>query len=943
MRTLLQHLRLFLLPLALLTTGAPASASDFLVAGPGETIPLVLAAEDALGVERAARDFQDDIERVTGRRPEMLRALPGTGTAVIIGTLGHSPLLDDLIARGKLDVRDLEGRWEAFLHEVVEAPAPGLDRALVIAGSDRRGTMFGLYTLSEEFGVSPWYWWADIPVKQSASVSVVPVRRVEAPVVQYRGIFLNDEAPALSGWAAEKFGDINSGMYVHVFELLLRLRANFLWPAMWNNAFHDDDAASGPLAHEYGIVMSTSHHEPMMRAHQEWYRYGEGPWNYDTNGEVLRRFWRDAIRERKDFESVITLAMRGDGDEAMEEGTNVALLERIVADQRAILTGEFDRPLEDVPQVWALYKEVQDYYEHGMRVPDDVILLWCDDNWGNIRRLPTPEERGRAGGAGVYYHFDYVGGPRSYKWINVTPLTKVWEQMHLAWKHEANRIWVVNVGDLKPMELPTDFFLAMAWDPAAMPYERALDYSREWSARNFGEAHASELGTLLDGYARLNRQRTPEMMDPGTYSLLNYREAERIAGEWAGLVRLAEDLRGRIDAKARDAYFQLYYYPVVASATVREIFIAAGRNHLYRLQGRTEARTQAERARALFDRDEALKKEFHSLGDGRWNHQMAQINLGYTYWQQPPIESLPALYDVRPAEGAEAGLAVEGSPIGWPRWGSPAPRLPTLDSFARPTRWLELFNRGETPFRFEATTSVPWLRLSAREGLVTESFRLEVEVDWDRAPHGSSTQEIVLTGGGQRFVVSVPVFHPSSPTPAELAGRYVESDGHLAMEAPRYNRARESQGIGWKALPGHGQALGGMMIEPVTAAPIEPGGDSPRLEYDFYSFSSGEAKVLFHFAPSLDIQSGEGLRFAYSLNDGPPRVLRVDTWKTLQTWEAAVGRDRQEVTATINLPVAGTHTLKVWAVTPGVVLHRVLIDFGGLRPSYLGPPESPRF
>ena len=729
---------LSLLLITVLAHSAPLAADDFTISAPGLRVPLVVSEGEAPGVARVVRDFQDDLVRVTGRRPDILHTPPASGTAVIIGTVGHSKLLDRLVEAGKFDVSDLEGRWEAFRHEVVDDPLPGLDRALVIAGSDRRGTIYGLYTLSEEFGVSPWYWWADVPVLPRDTLSVSPERRTEAPTVQYRGIFLNDEAPALSGWAQEKFGGINSKMYVHVFELLLRLRANYLWPAMWNNAFNDDDPESPRLAHEYGIVMGTSHHEPMIRAHQEWYRYGQGPWNYATNEDVLRDFWRTGIEERAPYENIITLAMRGDGDEAMSEETNTALLERIVADQRGIIEDVTGKPAEEIPQLWALYKEVQDYYENGMRVPDDVTLLWCDDNWGNIRRLPTPEERNRSGGAGVYYHFDYVGGPRSYKWLNVQPLSKIWEQMHLAWKHEANRIWIVNVGDLKPMEFPIDFFLTMAWDPAEMPYERVDDFGREWAAEAFGDAHAAEIAALLDGYTKLNRHRTPEMMEPDTYSLVNYREAERISAQWAELVGRANVVRDTIAPEARDAYFQLVYYPVAASAVVRDLYVAAGRNHLYRLQGRTETQAQADRARHLFARDEALKEEYHALGNGRWNHQMDQINLGYTYWQQPPIESLPALHEIRANKGGVAGLAIEGSEVGWPLWGAPAPALPPMDPFARPSRWIELFNRGDTPFAFEAEASVPWLQLTTSSGRVESSVRLEVSVDWDSAPTGEN-------------------------------------------------------------------------------------------------------------------------------------------------------------------------------------------------------------
>lgn len=433
----------------------------------GSSATMFVDPGDHVGVLRAARDLQEDIARVTGLSPglETSRSVAGRDV-VVIGSLDQSELITGLVRDGKLDVIAIEGAWEAYLIEVVTSPWPGVDRALVIAGSDKRGTIYGVYEMSEQIGVSPWYWWADVAVKRQTSLFARAGRHVDTgPAVKYRGVFLNDEAPALTGWVRERFGGYNHAFYEHVFELLLRLKGNYLWPAMWDAAFGEDDSENAALADEYGIVMGTSHHEPMSRAHKEWRRHGVGAWDYGTNAEELRQFWAAGVRRGRRYESIISLGMRGDGDRPMSEQENVALLERVVADQRTILAAEANAEVAQVPQLWALYKEVQGYYEQGMRVPDDVTLLWADDNWGNIRRLPTAEERDRIGGAGVYYHFDYVGGPRSYKWLNTVPIPKIWEQMHLAWRYGADRIWIVNVGDLKPLEFPMEFFLRLAWNP----------------------------------------------------------------------------------------------------------------------------------------------------------------------------------------------------------------------------------------------------------------------------------------------------------------------------------------------------------------------------------------------------------------------------------------------------------------------------------------------
>ena len=918
----------------------------------GAAAPILIDNADWPGVIRAAGDLAGDIQRVAGVAPELRAGPPQPAAqAVIIGTVGRSPLIDGLIRTGKLDAHAIAGRWEAFMLAVVETPVAGVDRALVIAGSDKRGTIYGIYEVSQQIGVSPWYWWADVPTPRRDALHVKAGLKLvdDGPTVKYRGIFLNDEAPALSGWAREKFGGINAEMYERVFELMLRLRANYLWPAMWDNAFFTDDPRSAPMADEWGIVMGTSHHEPMMRAHKEWRTTGEGPWNYATNEAVLREFWAEGVRRNKDFETITTLAMRGDGDEAMSEDTNVALLERIVADQRAILKREVGPGLEDIPQVWALYKEVQDYYERGMRVPDDVTLLWCDDNWGNIRRLPTPAERARVGGAGVYYHFDYVGGPRNYKWLNTVPITKIWEQMHLAWRHEATRIWIVNVGDLKPMEFPTEFFLAYAWDPERWPGERLDEYGRAWAAREFGPEHAVEVSALIHGYTRLNGRRKPEMLAPDTLSLVNYREAERVLAEWRDLVSRAEKLQRRIAPAARDAFFQLVLYPVKASATVQELYVAAGLNRLYTRQGRAAANTQIEIARDLFARDGQLADDYHALAGGKWNHMMDQINLGYTYWQQPDIEAMPAMTEVRPGVEAAMAVSIEGTETAWPSYGAGRATLPALDAIQQGSRWIEVFNRGRRSFAYKAVSSHPWLKVTPATGQVDEMARLVVTVDWASAPAGDSEGSIrIESAAGAPITVHLPVRKPEEPAGGFDA--FVVTDGHIAIEAPAFDRAVTDGEVAWQTLEGFGRTTGGVMAVPVTAGPRQPGGASPRLEYATWFFEPGEVSVELHCAPSLDFQSGDGLQVAVSFDEETPQVIKLGTWTTLQTWEKAVADGVRRITSRHTLRQPGRHVLKVWMVTPGVVLERIVIDArpgvagkaGGVRPSYLGPPATVR-
>ena len=908
----------------------------------GTAASLWLDANDHAGVIRAAGDVQADVERVTGIRPALAtQDRPGGKVLILAGTLGKSRMIDELVARNRIKVNDVRGKWESFLIEVVDRPFEGVERAIVIAGSDKRGTIYGLYDLSTQIGVSPWYWWADVPVVRRDAVYVKRGRHVVGePVVKYRGIFLNDEAPALSGWSREKFGGFNHKFYGHVFELILRLRGNYLWPAMWGSAFNDDDPRNAPLADEYGIVMGTSHHEPLMRAHDEWRRYGKGPWDYSKNAAELQKFWRSSVERTRDYENIISIGMRGDGDEAMSEETNVALLEKIVADQRAILGEVKGRDPAQIPQLWALYKEVQGYYERGMRVPDDVTLLWCDDNWGNIRRLPTPAERNRAGGAGVYYHFDYVGGPRNYKWLNTVPIAKIQEQMNLAWQYDANRIWIVNVGDLKPMEFPIEFFLTMAWNPSRWSYDRLDEYSQTWAAREFGAGHAKEIAALIDGYTKLNSRRKPEMLAPDTFSLVNYDEAGRILGEWRDLVARATKLQAQLPPESHDAFFQLVAYPVRASAALQEMYVAVGRNRLYAQQGRSDATGEAQKAREWFGVDGELAKEYHSLRNGKWNHMMAQVNIGYTTWQQPEIEVMPAVSEVRPRSGASPAMAIEGNEIAWPSYGAKPAVLPPLDNVQHGTRWLELFNRGDASYTYTASADQPWVSIDASSGTVSDTVRLVLSADWAAAPVGNSTVAVRIEAStGEALTATLPITK-SAEGPAKGFKGHVESDRHVAIEAIHFTRAVNEGNVSWKVLPDFGRTAGGVTVFPVTAATRVPGPNTPRLEYDLYIASTGEVQVELHCAPSLDFQSGDGLRIAVSVDDAAPQVLKLDTWATLQTWERSVAEGIRRVMSRHTIDKPGKHTLKVWLVTPGVVLERLIVDAGGVRPSYLGPPES---
>ena len=931
-------------PASLFALGQPRYV--FPTSGPG-SFPIVhnksVAAvyvdpSDFPGVARAANTLRGDIARVSGLTPT--QAL-GARETIIAGTIGKNAIIDRLIRERRIDVSGIVGKWESFLIQVVPHPQSGIDSALVIAGSDKRGTIYGIYDLSEQIGVSPWYYWADVPVVHRDALFVRPGRYVEEePAVKYRGIFLNDEAPALTGWVKATYGNYNHEFYEKVFELLLRLKANYLWPAMWNNAFNEDDPLNAKLADEYGIVMGTSHHEPMLRAQQEWKRHGKGPWDYSRNEDVLRAFWEEGVRRNKAYESIITLGMRGDGDMPMSRESNTALLERIVADQRKIIAAEVNPDVTKVPQDWALYKEVQEYYEKGMRVPDDVTLLWCDDNWGNIRRLPTPEERKRGGGAGIYYHFDYVGGPRNYKWIDTNPIPKVWEQMHLAAEYGANRIWIVNVGDLKPMEFPTEFFLSLARDPARWPKEKLGEFTELWAAREFGRAHAAEIAGVVAKTLKYNGRRKPELLEPSTYSLIDYQEADRLVADYDAIVSRAEAIERELPAEARDAFFELVLHPAKANAIVTAMYVAAAKNHLYVAQGRASANDMAARTRQLFQADADLTDRFnHTLAHGKWDHMMDQTHIGYTYWQEPPKNTMPPVTELALPATASMGVAIEGSSAAWPGSARPAV-LPTFDSYNEPRHFIDVFNRGRAPFEFTAAASAPWIVLSATRGSVEKEARLRVSVDWDKAPPGGDKGAVTIAGAGAApIAVEVDVFYPNRPSGSEIKG-FVETSGYVSMEAEHYTRKVDAGPVKWERIPDYGRTLSAMSIFPVTAESVMPPAGAPCLEYRMFLFHAGRVEVEAILSPTLNFTPERGLRYAISFDDEPPQVIDALAHNEQGDWETSVKDSVRKVRSAHTLAAPGIHTLKFRMVDPGIVLEKLVVDLGGIKPSYLGPPES---
>jgi hypothetical protein len=944
------------------------TVNGFCISASGRSVPLLISSTDYPGVIRAFRDLQRDIDAVTNVKPMLfIDTIPAGRKILIAGTIG-SPIIDKLVKSGLL-MNDIEGKWETYRIQVVKNPFPGIDEALVIAGSDKRGAVYGIYELSKKIGVSPWYWWADVKPNHLDVICVKEgIFSDGPPSVKYRGIFLNDEAPDLTNWIYAKFGTVTPGdhppipngianynhqFYSRVFELILRLKGNYLWPAMWNNAFNEDDSLNARLADEYGIVMGTSHQEPMIRAQKEWDRRFKstlGSWNYVKHGDTLRQFWREGIRRNKSYESIITLGLRGADDTEMAPGgpeANRSLLEEIVNIQRGIIADEINKNVTRVPQMWCLYKEVQDYYKAGMRVPDDVTLLWAEDNWGNIRRLPTKDEQTRSGGAGIYYHFDYHGGPRSYQWINSNPIPKIWDQMSLARQYGADRIWIVNAGHLKGYEFPIEFFMNLAWYKDSLTHSNLQEYTRTWSEEQFGEANSEEIANVISKYTQYNGRRKPELLAPNTYSLSNYREAETIVNDYQLLAKKAENIYNQLPENKRDAFYQLVLFPVKACALVNELYFTAGKNELYFNQGRISTNDMAVKTRLLFQEDTSLMGYFNNkFANGRWQHFMDQPHLGYTGWRDPPYNSLEAIHlkQIKPSDKPLMGVSIEGSEKSWPDASEKA-ILPEFDVYNRQTYYVEIFSKGKSEFTFRVSTKNKWLNISEIRGTAYPDKRIWVSINWEKVPKGRTNGMLKITGASGEVQVNIFVNNPMQPSAEQLDG-FVESNGCVSMEAEHFTKntdgIRQSR---WERIEDYGHTLSGMRAYSNVYDSLIPGINAACLEYKMYLFTSGDIEINPVFAPSLNFMPNRNVRYAISIDDEKPQIITLipgdyDAKNGNTDWEKTVSDNFRRGFSHHSTSLPGYHTLKIWMMDPGIIMQKIVVNTGGVKPSYLGPPES---
>lgn len=952
---------------------SPKTKYAFTLASPRQTAAILYDASDAAVVKRAAELFAADVEAVTGRYPRVTSATGETGPAVIVGTVGGSALIRRLAEAGKIDTAPLEGAWERYLIQTVANPLPGIRKALVIAGSDRRGAAYGLFTLSELIGVSPWYWWADVPVKKHAALHVdAPPTYSQTPSVRYRGIFLNDEDWGLTPWASQTFeperGNIGPRTYAKVCELLLRLKANYLAPAMHPVSTSFNQIPENKLvADTFAIVMGSTHCEPLLlNTASEWDTQTMGPWNYDKNKEGINRVLTQRVRENSPYENVYTLALRGLHDGAMSTTLpmheKVRMLQQALLDQRRILAENIDRPVETVPQAFTPYKEVLEIYSNGLELPDDITIVWPDDNYGYMKRLSGVREQQRTGRSGVYYHVSYLGVPHSYLWFSTTPPSLMYEELRKAYDTTADRLWLVNCGDLKGSEMQVSLFLDMAWDIGRFTADNVVTYPARWLAGIFGEAYYDRLEAMTREHLRLAFPRKPEYMGWGyhwnrfdhnceqltdtDFSFTNYDEAQRRLEAYRQLGARAEALLHEIGDEARPAFYQLVYYPLRGAELMNRMTLGGQRNRWYARQGRAATNAVRDEVQRCYDSLQVITRGYNSLLGGKWNHMMS---MRQNYDGVSSYFNLPHLATHDAAGAPRLALQVAGEDVTGAR---AFHALPAFDNYLRRTYPVEIYNRGGGTLAWTAHASEPWVVLSKSAGKTADEERITVGIDWEKAPSGNAVPaQIVFRAGEQSEKVLVSLFNPTAPSRAELRGIYVENNGCVSIPAAGCHRVRENDRIKITVVEDlgiEGPAL--QLGDPTAPLQIFRSRDVPCAEYDFYAFDAGSVDVYTYVLPTFPLHADRDFRIGENTNTDTKYSVQIDDGalatpssshvEYAQVWFESVLRNCAVNKSTLHIDKPGRHTLRIRVGDPGIVLQKIVLDFGGMKRSYLGPQST---
>lgn len=957
---------------------------DFSLISEGHITSVFIDKNDNKVVEIASNLLVDDVFKVSGKRLKINGS--ATKTAVIAGTLGNSKWIDKLVSNGRINVLDIKGKWETYKIQVVKNPTKDIEKALVIVGSDRRATAFGLLEVSRMIGVSPWEWWADVtPNKKENIVLKIKTKVYGEPSVKYRGIFLNDEDWGLQRWAALNYepetGDIGPKTYAKVFELLLRLRANTIWPAMHKctKAFYHYPK-NKEVANDYAIVIGSSHAEPMLcNINAEWDHDTMGEYRYDTNSSTIKDLFKKRAKETKNFEGIYTVGMRGEHDSPMIVGeddtdSQVSLLEQVITDQRDILVANSKKGVVK-PQAFVPYKEVLHYYQSGLDLPEDISLVWTDDNYGYMRQLSNPEEQKRSGGAGVYYHTSYWGRPHDYLWLNSTNPVLMWEEMSKAYEFGSKNIWILNCGDIKPHEYNIELFLDMAWDMGNFEKSTAIkEHTTNWAAREFGEKSAVSISNLLFENNRLAFQRRPEFMawsqvEPVTkagkteLTQIHYGdEVSKRISDYQKIMDTAEDLQPSISENRKDAFYQLVYYPIIGASSLNHKWLYAYKNEFTATQGRNSAVAFGNKSAEAYNR---IKKETtyfnNELQNGKWKHIMTMSP------RHLPVFAKPTASNPNTIEETILGIALESyqMQVNKDVINSYADVLPIFNSYTKNSYYVDVFLKGKESLKWEAKPKVDWIKISKTSGELNankQEERLWVTIDWEKVTKGENRKEAPLGHDYQLIppsykvnsaidfisnmnvtTIGVSVFNPKTKDLENYKG-FVEDKGFVSMNAENFTRKNAGKDANWESFEGIGYTGNVSVALPRTAKTQSDIADiikdSPSLEYDFYTFNFGEVDVVLQAIPTHAIHNGKGVKCAVSIDDATPVIVDFQTFGRSEAWKQNVLKNASQKSVKQIVNKAGKHTLKVWMVDAGVMLDQILIDLGGWKDSYAFPPET---
>ena len=914
-------------------------------------------------VKRTAKLLVEDISRVTDKKLQLVSNLPSRqGYIVLVGTLGKNKAIDQLVATKRIDVSKVLGGWEQYAIDLVDNPFPGIKKALIVAGSDRRGTAYGMFSISEVIGVSPWYWWADAPVVKRKSLCLnVNAFSSKAPSVKYRGIFINDEDWGLKPWASKTFepkvGDIGPKTYAKICELLLRLKANYLCPAMHSctkafNHYPDNKL----VADSFAIVMGSVHCEPLLFNNaSEWDRKTMGEWNYVTNRDGINDVLRKRVHENGKYENVYTLAMRGIHDAVMagnltlEEQARV--LERAFDDQREILSSELHKPANQIPQAFTPYKEVLETYDHGMNLPEDVTIVWSEDDFGYMKRLSNSKERQRSGRSGVYYHVSYWGPPKHYLWIASTPPALMYEELEKAYRSTADRLWVVNVGDIKPAEYHITLFMDMAYDIERFNYDNINVHCVDFLCRIFGEKYRADFTDIQQTYFKLAFARKPEYMERRTdteFSIQNYNEVDRRLADYERIAMKAENIMKDLEEEFIPAFFQLVYYNVKGATLVNQMTLGGQKNRSYVAQQRSTANLMKDKVKVYGDSLELITEQYNSLLDGKWKGMMSLIHGGARSFERARVDSvrlasIPVLGVSCESEDNQKGVVNIHT-------------IPCFNKYLPTSHYIDVFNKGTGILKWKASTSVPWILIDKKKGKTRYEDRINVSIDWEKAPVGEDGNGSIdiYTDEDEKKTIFVSVFNPATPSVEELKGLYVENNGYVSIDAAGFHRKKEIGEIKFDIVEGLGfdnkvvrlgdpfaktPYLDGLVLTSNYVAPVR-GNNYPVLEYDFYSFQTGPVDVYTYMMPIFPLDNEHGSRYGVMVDNSPVYLPEAGASYYSTPWIQSVLRNCRINKTTHFIDKPGKHSVKIYCAHPGMMLQKVVVDFGGLKKSYMGPEST---